>query len=65
MNKFYYHDHKPERVYFFPLNAEEGFSVFKTGKGIPWTQTEVKQIGAKIITKAKAKRIIGSERFFV
>jgi len=58
MTQYYYHPDY-QFIFCFPLNGQKGHSLFRGKvKGLDYTLNEVKGIGAKIITKEKAERII-------
>jgi hypothetical protein len=61
MTQYYYHPDY-QFIFCFPLNGQKGHSLFrgtsKALKGLNYTLKEVEDLGAKIISKSKAERII-------
>jgi len=55
----YYYNLDYQFIFCFPLNGQKGYSLhYGNVRGLDYTLKEVKDIGAKIITKEKAERII-------
>jgi hypothetical protein len=58
MTQYYYHPDY-QFIFCFPLDGQKGHSLFRgTIKGLDYTLKDVKYIGAKVISKEKAERII-------
>ena len=61
MTQYYYHPNY-QFVFVFPLNGNKGHSLFRGKiKGLDYTLKEVLDLGAKIVSKSKAERIIHTQ----
>jgi hypothetical protein len=61
MTQYYYHPDY-QFIFAFPLNGNKGYSLFRGNiKGLNYTLKELLALGAKIIPKEKAERIIRSK----